>query len=85
MTPERWRQIREVLHQAVELAPEERSAYLDRACAADHSLRREVESLIASYEEGGDFMDGSDPLRTATNLDDGPMAGRLVGVYRLVR
>ena len=29
MTPERWEQIRDVLEKALELAPEERSAFLD--------------------------------------------------------
>jgi hypothetical protein len=84
MTPERWQQIREVLHHAVELPPQERSAYLDRACAADHSLRPEVESLIASYEEVGDSME--EPalvLSTATSAEtEDPMAGRRLGVHR---
>src|SRR6266568_7451702 len=51
MTPERWREIREVLYEALEHASRERSAYLDRACATDQALRREVESLLASSEE----------------------------------
>jgi len=46
MTPERWEQIRDVLEKALELAPDERSAYLDGACSSDPSLRREVEVLL---------------------------------------
>ena len=30
MTPERWQQIKQLLEQALLLAPEERSAFLDR-------------------------------------------------------
>ena len=48
MTPERWRQIREVLAQALDLAPGERAPFLDRACSSDPSLRQEVETLLAS-------------------------------------
>jgi Tol biopolymer transport system component len=48
MTPERWQQIREVLEKALELAPEQRSAFLGRACASDTSLRQEVATLLAS-------------------------------------
>ena len=48
MTPERWEQIRDVLGKALELAPGERSAFLNRACSSDQSLRREVETLLAS-------------------------------------
>jgi hypothetical protein len=33
MTPERWQKIRDVLAQALLLAPEERPALLDRACS----------------------------------------------------
>ena len=51
MTPERWQQVREVLHGALQLAPEERPVFLNHACAADDSLRREVESLLASSDE----------------------------------
>ena len=47
MTPERWQQIRDVLDGALELAPDERSAFLDGACASDPSLREEVEVLLA--------------------------------------
>ena len=47
MTPERWEQIRDVLEKALELAPEQRSAFLDGACSSDPSLRKEVEVLLA--------------------------------------
>jgi non-specific serine/threonine protein kinase/serine/threonine-protein kinase len=46
MTPERWEQIREVLEKALELAPEQRSAYLDEACSSDPALREEVDALL---------------------------------------
>ena len=47
MTPERWEQIRDVLEKALELTPEQRSAFLDGACSSDPSLRKEVEALLA--------------------------------------
>src|SRR5580704_2109596 len=47
MTPERWEQIRDVLERALELAPDERSAFLDEACPSAPSLRNEVEVLLA--------------------------------------
>jgi len=51
MTPERWAQANDVLQRAMELTPERRTAFLDDACAADPSLRHEVESLLAAHEE----------------------------------
>jgi len=51
MTPERWQQVKGLLQEALNLAPEQRPAFLDRACSTDHSLRREVESLLSSSNE----------------------------------
>jgi len=48
MTPERWQQVRDVLEGALGLAPEQRAAFLDDACFNDPSLRRDVESILAS-------------------------------------
>src|SRR5215468_10992873 len=51
MKPEQWQQVREVLADALELKPEERPAFLDRVCASDSSLRREVDRLLAFSDE----------------------------------
>ena len=47
MTPERWSEVERLFHAALERAPAERYAFLDRACDGDDWLRREVESLVA--------------------------------------
>ena len=51
MTPERWEQIRAVLEKALDLAPAQRPAFLSQACSSDQSLRREVETLLASSDD----------------------------------
>jgi len=51
MTPERWQQVKDVLATALELPPGERSAYLDRSCASDHSLRGEVNRLLHDEQQ----------------------------------
>ena len=82
MAPERWEKIKQVLGECLERPPEERPAYLDDACAGDLELRREVESLSASYEAAGDMME-----EPALGREDSPadMEGRRVGPYRIVR
>ena len=66
MTPERWQQIRDVLEQA--LAPGERSAFLNRACSSDRSLRQEVETLLASSDDvRSSFLQSSTPRVTLTS------------------
>src|SRR5262245_39341447 len=57
MSPERWRASKPHLESALELKAEDRRAFLDRACAGDEALRREVDSFIAAHEQAGDFMD----------------------------
>ena len=57
MTPERYQQIGEIYHAALELAAEDRDPFLARACAGDEELRREVESLIVSHEQASNFID----------------------------
>src|ERR1043165_2871869 len=57
MTPERWQQVKEIFHSAINYRPEERSSFVSRACSGDDELRNEVESLIASHEESGSFID----------------------------
>ena len=54
MTPERYRQINQLLDVVSKLAPNQRRAFLDEACAGDESLRREVESLfVANAQASG--------------------------------
>ncbi|HET6976842.1 MAG TPA: protein kinase [Pyrinomonadaceae bacterium] len=57
MTPERWQQVKEIFNSAINYQPEERSSFVSRACSGDEELRHEVESLIASHEESGSFID----------------------------
>jgi eukaryotic-like serine/threonine-protein kinase len=57
MTAERWQQIKEIFHAALERAPGERASFLDEVCAGDEPLRREVEALIAADEKEGGFID----------------------------
>ena len=46
MEAERWRKVDAILQQAWDLAPDERSRYLERACGGDGGLRKEVEGLL---------------------------------------
>src|SRR5690349_90628 len=57
MTPERWQQVKEIFNAAIARGPQERSSFISQACSGDEQLRSEVESLIASHEQSGDFID----------------------------
>src|SRR5260370_14843644 len=53
MSTERWERTKQILEEALRLAPDRRQSYLNLACGADGELRAEVESLIVSHEEAG--------------------------------
>src|SRR5262245_35657757 len=59
---------------------EARAAYLDRACAADPELRRQVESLLDVHERAGRFL-----ASPTVNFESGSPepVGSTVGPYKL--
>jgi eukaryotic-like serine/threonine-protein kinase len=50
MTIQAWEQVKELLHQAMQLDPEQRAPFLDKACSSDVALRAELESLLLAGE-----------------------------------
>ena len=88
MTPEQWHRTKELFESALECAPDERSAFLDHACDGDESLRREVESLLASYEEGESFMERPAVALAAETLAGSQgesLVGQTIGHYQVTR
>jgi serine/threonine protein kinase/Tol biopolymer transport system component len=53
MSTDRWERTKQILEEALRLAPEQRQSYLDVACGTDVELRAEVESLIESHRAAG--------------------------------
>ena len=87
MTPERWKQVKEIFHSAIRFGPEERSGFLASACGDDDQLREEVESLILSHEKEGSFID-SPAYEAAADLLVGEetelQPGQVLGHYRII-
>src|SRR5262245_4237045 len=50
--PTDWGKAKEILADAVEMPPQQRAVFLDRACAADSALRRQVDDLLRAHEIG---------------------------------
>ncbi|MBI3949256.1 MAG: serine/threonine protein kinase [Acidobacteria bacterium] len=87
MTPERWQQVKEAFEAALEQEPHQRAAFIERTCAGDEELRREVESLLESHEKARRFFDHSafDEAVRAFAEPDIEMAGGRIGVYEIIR
>jgi eukaryotic-like serine/threonine-protein kinase len=56
MTPERYQQIGKLFDEALEQAPAERITWLQNACHEDTVLYAEVEKLLASEVDSGEFL-----------------------------
>ncbi len=46
MIDARWRRLKELLHQSLQLAPAQRASFLDDECAGEPDLRAELDSLL---------------------------------------
>ena len=87
MTPERWQQVKEIFNSAIQVRPEERAAFLSSACSGDDDLRSEVESLIASHEKTGEFIDGPAYQAAAESLvteNAELQPGQNIGAYEIL-
>ena len=86
MKPERWQQIQDLYHAALEREPGEQSIFLDQACAGDEALREEIESLLAHHQQAGSFIETPVLEKAQVLLEDQHhnMVGRQVGPIRFV-
>jgi eukaryotic-like serine/threonine-protein kinase len=88
MNAERWRQVEELLEAALEREPAERGSLLDRACAGDAELRREVESLLIHSAPSEDFIEAPAYV-FAADLIAGPpheqLENQQLGPYKILR
>jgi eukaryotic-like serine/threonine-protein kinase len=83
------RQIMSILGEAVEHgSPDERAAFLDRACAGDAARRARVEELLRAHQAAGNFLQGNrPPAEPAVTLDEQPVRegpGTVIGPYKLM-
>src|SRR5246127_202836 len=86
MSTERWQRTKQILDEALRLAPDRRQSYLDAVCGLDRELREELKSLIASHEAAGSqFLAMAAPELLELAPSDGlsPL-NRLIGYYRVV-
>jgi len=80
-----WKRVEALLNEALDIRQEDRSAFLDRSCAGDPQLRREVDSLLASVDKSVGFIER--PLQQVAQLlteeSEGP--GSRIQAYELLK
>src|SRR5215471_1040814 len=84
-----------IFGEALECAsPQERAAYLDRACGQDSELRARVEELLRAHEAAGGFLQGHPPANVPESLAPEGVStvpevvrerpGAVIGPYKLL-
>lgn len=82
----------EIFAGAVELPPEERAGYLEKACGGDDAMRSQIEQLLDAYDgaSGDGFLDhptgggGKHAADEGTHHPDEHI-GAIIGPYKLIR
>ena len=84
MNPERWRRVRELFDEALDLAPEQRPAFLQALGAADAPLAEEVESLLRASADTEDFLETPAVEQFRGHGDEAEARSR-IGPYTVIR
>lgn len=81
---ERWQQIEEIFHEALQRDPAQRDGYLRQACGRDAALRGEIAGLLAHHEQSAGFEPWA--AAAAAQLIDAPASlqpSQSLGPYRI--
>jgi eukaryotic-like serine/threonine-protein kinase len=84
MASNSWSRIKEIVDEAIRRGPEERPGYLDEACGGSDSIRREVESLLSSFEKADGFM-AAPAFEAVTEQIHTLNDGMVIGHYEILR
>jgi len=86
-TTDRWQQIEDLFHAALERTPGERDSFLAAACGSDDGLREMVNALLRAHSSDENPLD-SPPLEIAALLPiaetDAVGAGSVIGHYQIL-
>jgi serine/threonine protein kinase len=97
MNTERWKQVDDMLHSALQQPAGEREGFLREACAGDEMLEREVRSLLTARQQAGEFLEtpaielagagllSEDSVVSRSEEWDPELAGVPVSHYRILR
>jgi hypothetical protein len=87
---DRWRQVNALFHDALELPPGERPAFLDRAAERDPELVADVRSLLTHHDSSHGFLEkpvwaAAPELILEPHEMTASLVGRQIGAYRVLR
>jgi eukaryotic-like serine/threonine-protein kinase len=84
MTPDRFRQVRDLFEAAVDHAPDSRLVFLVDACGGDGALRVEVEELLAAHAASNGTID-IPAIAQRMGVAPPRLEGSRIGPYEILR
>ena len=94
MEAERWKQIEEIFHAALQVSADRRAEFVAGACGGDEALRRSVESLLGQHADEKSFLEtpamelaarepAPDTNAAGESVSAAYSAGKIVSHYRI--
>src|SRR5262245_29452206 len=77
--PNEWKQIDKILDAALELPIDQRSAFLDQACADNEALRSKIDRLLAHDDHLGRFIETPAFQQSSGEIDTSQLASLFNG------
>ena len=89
MTPELWQRLKPLFYGALKKDPQDRTAFIEKACGEDQELRMHLKQLIEAEEQGTRTIDTplvhlNDPMALGRISNFGPTIGQTISRYRIV-
>jgi tRNA A-37 threonylcarbamoyl transferase component Bud32 len=87
MKPNRWQQVEQLYHSALEQEANQRADFLKAACAGDQALHREVESLLRLQPQAESFIEEPAVEAVAHVMAQSrtqSLVGRQIGSYQIL-
>ena len=88
MTTDRRKQVEKIFNEARTMPSNERTRFLDTACADDATLKEQVQTLITAYDRTSDQADHSEFNATTllyTETDKDTLVRERIGPYKVIR
>ncbi len=89
MTPELWERLKPLFYRALEVAPQDRAAYVDTACGNDLELKMHLQQLLDAEQQNTGSIEAPFAHLDGFPQDGGlpsihPMIGQTISHYRIV-
>ncbi len=87
MAEKNWQKVKEIFVDVMQQKPEVRQKFLQRVCDSDNEIRREVESLLSSYDGAASFMETPAAIELGKiSNDKSPQlrTGQTLGHYKII-